>query len=61
MTPEAKDGLKNSQRPIKASAEKPVHERGHPPKSGYPSIPKTESHHEKPIERAVPTIPFLIL
>jgi len=33
MTPEAKESLKNSQRPTKASAEKPVHEYGHPPKS----------------------------
>lgn len=61
MTPEARESLKNSQRSTKASAEKPVHECGHPPKRVYPSIPKTDNHHEKSIVRAVPTIPILIL
>jgi len=61
MTPEAKDSLKKSHKPTKASTEKPFHECGHPPKSVYTSIPKTESHQEKSIVRAIPTIPTLIL
>lgn len=57
MTPEAVDSLTNSQRPEKASIEKPVQLSGHQPHVTYPSSTKKETHQEISKAIAAPTTP----
>nr|GMC62368.1 hypothetical protein Iba_chr02cCG3220 [Ipomoea batatas] len=52
MIPEDMESLKKAQRSEKASMEKPVHVRGHPPETVYANSPTTISHQEKDSARA---------
>lgn len=57
MTPEAAESLMNSQSPEKASTEKPVHVKGHPPHRRYPNNPTAKTPHEMSKATTAPTIP----